>query len=229
MGADPGSKAETAGRRRARGALTASRIVDAALEIVLQDGLEALSMPKLARRLGCGVMTIYGHVDGRDQLLNLLCSRILGGLTLERDAGIGGREALARFALALRERMLSFPALAHLLAQRKLWSPEVADLVEWLLAELTADGRTLAEAVAAYRLVLTHALGSALYEASRTGPEQEAGHAAWWRHALADLPADTHPLLHAAGGYLGEAPDDGRFRAGLEALLDGLGLPRRGA
>ncbi|MGK4585467.1 TetR/AcrR family transcriptional regulator [Kitasatospora sp. HPMI-4] len=200
--------------------------MDAAMEITQQEGLEALSMPRLARRLGCGVMTIYGHVDGRDQLLNLLCSRILGGLELERTAGTGGREALTRFALALRERMLRFPALAHLLAQRKLWSPEVAGLVEWLLAELTADGRTLEEAVAAYRLVLAHTLGSVLYEIPRTGAEQEAEYAAWWRHTLADLPATAYPLLHAAGERLGEAPATGQFRAGIEALLDGLGSPR---
>ncbi|MER7845684.1 TetR/AcrR family transcriptional regulator C-terminal domain-containing protein [Kitasatospora sp. NPDC096077] len=221
---DPATAGRTGGRR-ARGALTADLIVTAALEITRQDGLEALSMPRLARHLGCGVMTIYGHLDGRDQLLGLLCSRVLGGLEAERADGIGGREALTRFALALHGRMLQHPALAHLLTQRKLWSPEVADLVEWVLAELTVDGRTLEQAVTAYRLVLTHTLGAVLYELPRTGADQRAEYAAWWRHTLADLPADDYPLLHAAGDHLGRAPADSRFRTGLTALLDGLGTP----
>ncbi|HTD79067.1 MAG TPA: helix-turn-helix domain-containing protein, partial [Chloroflexota bacterium] len=61
--------------RRPRGSLTREQVVDAALQLADQHGFEALSMPTLARRLECGVMTIYGYVDSKEDLLDAIALR----------------------------------------------------------------------------------------------------------------------------------------------------------
>ncbi|HEY7781207.1 MAG TPA: helix-turn-helix domain-containing protein, partial [Ktedonobacterales bacterium] len=70
--------------RRPRGSLTRQRVVEAALRLADEEGLEALTMPGLARRLDCGVMTIYGYVDSRDDLLDAIAVAGLADLRLPR-------------------------------------------------------------------------------------------------------------------------------------------------
>ena len=53
--------------RRTRG-LSRERIVEAAIELADTDGLAALSMARLAERLGCGTMSLYRHVANKDEL-----------------------------------------------------------------------------------------------------------------------------------------------------------------
>src|SRR5438874_12872408 len=70
--------------RRPRGSLTRAQVVDAALQLADQEGLEALSMPSIARRLECGVMTIYGYIDNKDDLLAAIALLGLADLPLPR-------------------------------------------------------------------------------------------------------------------------------------------------
>src|SRR3954463_6213262 len=59
--------------RRTRG-LSRDRIVAAAIELVKAEGLGALSMARLAERLGCGTMSLYRHVANKDELVKFMVS-----------------------------------------------------------------------------------------------------------------------------------------------------------
>src|SRR3954468_12231971 len=59
-------------------ALTREQIVDAALVVLERDGIQGLSMRKLAQELDAGAATLYWHVGDKEQLLNLLLDRIVG-------------------------------------------------------------------------------------------------------------------------------------------------------
>jgi AcrR family transcriptional regulator len=59
--------------RRTRG-LSRERIVAAAIELVEAEGLSALSMARLAERLGCGTMSLYRHVANKDELVTFMLS-----------------------------------------------------------------------------------------------------------------------------------------------------------
>ncbi|KAA8880629.1 TetR family transcriptional regulator [Nocardia colli] len=214
--------AENPRRRLPRGTLTTERIVDAALELAQEEGLDAVSMPKLAGRLGCGVMTIYGRIDDKDQLLGLLCARILAEFPLQRTPGLTWEEVLRRYSNALRERMLEYPSLAQMLVERKMWGPQVADLMEWILTELTTAGWSLHNAVQAFRAVQTYTLGFVLYEIPRTRTPTAVDHESWWQHTLVDLPTNDYPVIHAAAQFLPEGPTEGQFHWGLATLIDGL-------
>src|SRR3954454_22976476 len=62
--------------RRNRG-LSRDRIVAAAIELADADGLGALSMARLAERLGCGTMSLYRHVANKDELVTFMLSEAL--------------------------------------------------------------------------------------------------------------------------------------------------------
>ena len=69
--------------RRARGSLNGDDILDAAARIVEHEGLDALSMPHLARAMGCGVTSLYWYFRSKDDLVEALMDRV-------------GRDALTR-------------------------------------------------------------------------------------------------------------------------------------
>src|ERR1700688_2274589 len=70
--------------RRARGSLTREQVVEAALALADRDGLEGLSIQSLARSLECGVMTIYGYIESKGDLLDAIAQRGLRDLHLPR-------------------------------------------------------------------------------------------------------------------------------------------------
>ncbi|MEV0415215.1 TetR/AcrR family transcriptional regulator C-terminal domain-containing protein [Streptomyces sp. NPDC050448] len=216
-------KAAPAGTgRRPRGSLSRPQIVAAALDVAREEGLAAVSMPRLARELGCGVMSLYGHVQSKEHLLELLAGAVLEDFPLERSGDAHWRPALADFSAALRRRMLEHGAVTELLITRRMWSEGLAEVFEWLLGRMTAGGWPLREAVRAYHSVQTYTLGFVLYEIDRTPPQCQEEHRAWWRHTVADLPPESFPLLHAAVAFVPEGAQDEQFTWGLDRVLHGL-------
>ena len=65
--------------------LTPERIVNAGIALVDEEGLEALSMRKLARRLGVEAMSLYHHVRSKEALLDLMVDRIFDGVEMNLD------------------------------------------------------------------------------------------------------------------------------------------------
>src|SRR5438874_3365083 len=107
------------------GTLTREVVVEGALEIVDSEGLEALSMPRLARHLGAGVMTLYGHIANKADLIDALAERVLADVeTAEGKAGDWERH-LAAHMRRLREAVLRHPALGAVLTARGLTTPSV--------------------------------------------------------------------------------------------------------
>ncbi|MBT8162651.1 MULTISPECIES: TetR/AcrR family transcriptional regulator [Arthrobacter] len=78
----PSGAVKTARKRRPRGSLTREQVVEAALELADLEGLEALTIPAQARWLHCGVMTIYGYIDRKEDLLDAIAHHGLRHLQL---------------------------------------------------------------------------------------------------------------------------------------------------
>src|SRR4051795_7522907 len=88
-------------RRRGRpGRYSREQIAQAALELVDQEGVEALTMQRLAQRLGAGTMTLYGYFRGRDDLLDAVVDAAVHGAELPRSPG-PWREQLRATVLAV--------------------------------------------------------------------------------------------------------------------------------
>jgi AcrR family transcriptional regulator len=85
---------------RRSGGLTRARIVEAAIELADGEGLAALSMARLAQRLGCGTMSLYRHVANKDELVTFMLSAGVGPPTSGIDA-TDWRGALTDWAVGL--------------------------------------------------------------------------------------------------------------------------------
>jgi AcrR family transcriptional regulator len=80
-------------------ALSRDRIVRAAIELVDEQGMEALSMARLAERLGCATMSLYRHIASKDELQAVMFDAALG--EPPKDSGVGWRDGLEVWARAL--------------------------------------------------------------------------------------------------------------------------------
>jgi AcrR family transcriptional regulator len=208
--------------RRPWGSLTREAIVAAALELVDNEGLEALSMPRLARSLGTGVMTLYGHVANKADLVDALAERVLADLEPVEGRPDHWDRDLAEHMRRLRQVVLRHPALGAVLAARGLTTPSVFRNVEAGLGLLRSTGFDRRTAVQIYYALLTYTLGFLAWEIPRAHRQPPTAYPQQWQSALAALAATEYPTLHELAEELPEAVNDSQFDAGLSALLRGF-------
>ena len=207
--------------RRRWGSLTREAVVEGALELVDSEGLEALSMPRLARHLGTGVMTLYGHVANKADLVDALAERVLADLEAVQGWPPDWDRDLAEHMRRLRQVVLRHPALGAVLAARGLTTPSVFRHLEAGLGLLRSAGFDRRTAVQIYYALLTYTLGFLAWETPRM---QRGPHAyrQQWHSAVAALAATEYPTLHELAQELPDAVSEGQFEAGLNALLSGF-------
>jgi len=208
--------------RRPRGSLTREEVVDAALALVDREGIGALSMPALARDLGCGVMTIYGYVGSKDDLLDALAQRAIAGIRLPRPLPRAAAEILQAWGRALRLALLVHPSLSALFLSRPVIGPGIFRGVEALLGALSRTGYPAGDGVHAIYAVDIYTIGFVAWELPRTRRQSQAEYATQWRQVFAALPPADFPLSAAALDELGGVAGEAQFETGLAALATGL-------
>ncbi|MEU6701648.1 TetR/AcrR family transcriptional regulator [Pseudonocardia sp. NPDC046786] len=192
--------------------LDRARIVATALEIADAGGLDAVSMPRLARELGSAPMSLYRHVPGKEALVALILESALGDppdLT-----GCPVRLGLEIWATALREVLAEHPWAVRLMAGPRQAGPTECRWAETLLAHVVGAGRPLGTAVEVLHLVHGYVRGAAALAGDRLP-------------TVADLErsgrADELPLLaRLLGGAVVRGPGGGEplFESGLRRVLD---------
>jgi TetR/AcrR family transcriptional regulator, tetracycline repressor protein len=209
-------------RRRPRGSLTREQIVEAALSLADQQGLDALSMPSLARQLDCGVMTLYGYIDRKDDLLDAIALRGLADLDMPRPLPADASNILGAWGRALRETMLRHPSLPMIFLSHPVIGPGIFRGIESLLRALLPTGVPASAGVHAIYAVLIYATGFVAWELPRTRSQPASAYAASWRREFAGLPPEEFPIT---AGVLNELPrlaGEEQFEVGLVALVAGL-------
>ena len=182
--------------------LTTARVVDAGIELADQHGLVELSMPKLARHLGVGTMTLYSYVESKQNLLDKMASQIFEDLQVgEFDSW---EEGLFSFFSDFRTAALAHPTLAGLLAGGRVAIPEVFDILETFLTKMTASGIPAREVMRIFYTALTYTIGFVLWEIPRAHLQAEDDYAIQWAGLIAQLDPASHPIL--TGPAAAEAP-----------------------
>lgn len=126
-----------------RNGLTIRAVVDAALDVADREGLDALSMRRVAQRLNVGTMTLYSYVPGKDELTDLMADTLMG--TLYADPDEPRRQGDWRAALLfVTERNwqlhLKHPWLSELLRPRPNLGPNFVMKYETELRPLDGIG-----------------------------------------------------------------------------------------
>ncbi|MEO3807125.1 TetR/AcrR family transcriptional regulator [Nonomuraea sp. B1E8] len=213
-----------AGDREPRQGLSLPRIVRAAVELADDEGLAGLSMRKVADRLGFTTMSLYRHVPGRGQLVDLMLDEVLGEHPQPMETG-GWRarlEAVARHAWDIRKR---HPWLAEVRGSRHVPGPNAVAHYDYMLSTLAGTALRPSEVIAVVGMVgrFVDAEALVLVETRREERRSGVSEEEWWgsRDSLYER-LDRYPTLShlwTAGGW--DHPEDS-FDFGLRRLLDGV-------
>jgi TetR/AcrR family transcriptional regulator, tetracycline repressor protein len=195
-------------------------IVDATLEVVDADGIDAVSMRSVARVLGVDAKSLYHHVAGKDGLLDAVAERLLGSLRLPEPTG-DLRGDLWAVGHAFRERALAHPGAAPLVLTRRLTSLEALAPTEAVLAVFRAAGCPPREAVPILRGLLATLVGTLLREV-RTGPAHDTTDADGVARRRDVLERSGLPLVAEAADELARFDGDAEYEFTLTLALDAV-------
>jgi AcrR family transcriptional regulator len=201
--------------------LSRERILDTALAIVDDEGIEALSMRKLGQALGYEAMSLYNHVANKDDLLDGILDLVLA--EMEPPDPDGGLPAIRASALSAHAALQRHPWAANMLMSAARIRPTRIAYMEALLACLRGAGLSADTTYHAYHVIDAHIIGFSLW-ASTHGkmPEHIKDARAWFEEMI---PVATLPYLHEHGlQHLDEGPhhDVSAFEFALDLLLGGL-------
>lgn len=151
-------------RSRGRPALPVDRILAAAVELVDEQGPEALSMRSLAQRLESGTATLYRHFSNRSQLVSLVIDHILGEVDLDAEelAALPWQEACILFAQHMFDALSRHGNVAPLLIEYTPMGPNALANRERCLAVLLDNGFPPAVAAHSYATLARYVLGFAI-------------------------------------------------------------------
>jgi AcrR family transcriptional regulator len=202
-----------------RAGLTRPAVLRAARRIADEEGVERLTMRRLAAELGVMPNALYTYVPDKEGLLDALIDDLLAGVDTGETAA-DWRDGLARVMDSSRRLLLAHPRLAPVFLARPGLGPNAARLGEVTFALLRRGGVEGARAVEAFRALLIYSLGFAAFQATRL--PADPARSARAEAVFAGLPEDEFPELHRLARDLAGPTTDRQFRTGLRWLLDGI-------
>ena len=223
--------------RPERTPLTRERIIETAIELADRDGPAALTMRRLGQALDVEAMSLYHHVNGRDDLLEGMVSHLVDDVQVPATDRLGPADGWQAFlqhvAHDIRALAVEHPHLFPLVATRPPAAPWLRPplrslrIVEAFLDGLVARGLPDDPAVHVYKVFTGFLLGHLLLEVAEAGasiapeePLDEGG--AEVRNDGQRLSLDEYPTLLRLRKGLRTHDASADFERGLEALLDRL-------
>jgi TetR/AcrR family tetracycline transcriptional repressor len=205
--------------------LTSSRVVAEARRIGAQEGVEALTMRRLADALDVLPNTLYTYFPDKAALLDAILDDLIGDVQ-RPDPNASPQRGLVSLMASYRSLLLTHPGLIALTVTRPQIGPKAIRLREDGLTLLKRAGLSDADAVRAYLALFAYTTGFVAFEAGRPAGERDAEQRAAARKLHDSLPADEYPTNRALASRLAKRPGDAEFTHGLERLLDGLAATR---
>ncbi len=212
-------------------ALSLARIVDAAVRVADAEGLDAVSMGRVAAELGAAPMSLYRHLSAKEELLELMTDAAWGDPPATPAAGEEWRTGLARWAWALRANarrrswvvriaLISLPIMPHQVAW---FENALACMADTGLTEARKGSVILLLAGYVRNIIATEAdIGAAVVASGLDMSAWMASYAGMLRR-LADpqrFPA-LREFVEAGVFDVADGPDD-EFIFGLDRILDGI-------
>jgi len=207
-------------KRARRPNLEPGVIVEAALEVLDEVGLDELSMRRLAQTLGVQNPALYWHVQNKQELLDRMAQVVLAKGLATAEAAIPAPRAwkkkVERFAHGLRGAMHSRRDGARLIAAANLAQPGSALLIrlDALVAALIAEGLPPLDALKGVLAVIHYTLGATFEEQSDPRPGDPT--------MPVDASLSTLAALAESPATSGLSRVDARFEFGVELIVEGL-------
>lgn len=195
--------------------LSRELIVQAALELVNEQGLAGFSTRQLGERLGCKAMSIYHHFRSKQHLLDALVEHAVTSVEIPHtpDAIADLRRCLASYRAMARR----WPALFPLVATHRLNTPTGVNFIESLLALIRRIEPDVERAARYFRVIGYYVNGACLDETAGYARGPSAA-----EPVSDEFVARSCPNLVAAAAYFKEPHWDATFEYGVDALFGGM-------
>lgn len=218
-----------------RSGLTVAAIVDAGIAIADAEGLDAVSMRKVADQLGVGAMSLYGHVPAKTDLVDLMVDAVYGEMYDDVDDARRVGDWRAAMGFVARQNWTLYRRHPWLLDVRFVHpplGPHASRKYEAEIRPLDAIGLTDLEMDAAMTLILSHVDSTARAHRPRAADDVGMSDAQWWAvvaPVLDQVVVDEDlTVSERVGTTVGEefqaasADAETALAFGLETILDGI-------
>jgi TetR/AcrR family transcriptional regulator, tetracycline repressor protein len=214
--------------RTQRGFLSRELIVREASALLDERGPGALSMRRLADRLGVAPNAIYTHVRGKADLIDGLIDQVYAGIDLDPDPAKDWSEQLAAISHAVRAQLLAHPAVVPYALQQPGLGPNGLRLGEAIYGVLRPAGFSDQATVGIVYALLTYILGFVALELPRAGTDPQTSDEFVRRlHGFfAALPPGDFPHTVELAPLLARISTDDQFQFGVRTFIAGLQAQR---
>ena len=204
----------------------------AAVALAARDGIESLSMRKLADELGAGAMSLYHYVPNKEQLLDGMVDIVFSEIE-PPSTDVDWKTAMRRRAISTRGALGRHRWAIGLMEGRTNHGPANLSLHNAVLGCLRAAGFSLEMTVHAYSVQDAYIYGFALQERDMSSESADdfAAEAQRQMHEYQAVLAEYPHLVEVVGGHVASSGYDyaTEFVFGLDLILDGLDRLRGGA
>ncbi|HEX4223542.1 MAG TPA: TetR/AcrR family transcriptional regulator C-terminal domain-containing protein [Pseudonocardiaceae bacterium] len=212
--------------------LTRERIVRAGTAVADAEGLASVSMRRVATDLGVATMTLYRHVPGKEELLELMADATFGERRFPPTAPPGWRARLDLAAHLVWSIFRAHPWAAEVVSlTRPQPLPNLLFYAEWALGALRDLGLDADDMMNAHIVLFGHVRGTALSLQAEVQAERDTGMTSdEWVENLEARDSGVDEMFNPENfpmlGYIAEAGFDfdldNVFEFGLQRILDGL-------
>ena len=235
MPAPPWQRAPRRPSRARRDPITVEAITEAAIKVLDSEGLDGLSMRRVADALNTGPASLYWHVGNKDGLLDLIFDQLIGEMRVPAPQGGRWKEQLKEVALDQRATILRHRDLVAISMGRIPMGPHALRYTEAVVAILRAGGVPDDLAVSGYLLLFALVNGFTMDEmaepvtgsdgsdgSDRSDGSRESLSPSAVSGYLASLPADQFPNITAVAPYFAQWDNDVQFGMLVDLYVDGL-------
>lgn len=212
------------------GPLSRPAILRAALTLADAEGLEGLTVRRLARELGVTAMAIYRHYDSKDAIERDLVDLVVGDYDVTSHEEPDWRDWICATYALMRRGLCEHPAIVPLLSKATYAGSDAMAVLERVLPRLRQAGFGSAPAVRLFHTLMAYTIGTVTLMDqeslhARTGVSRCGTRAAVLRQRQREFeraPRVSYPCVVAAGSELASCLEGQHFEAGLRAIIDGV-------
>jgi AcrR family transcriptional regulator len=206
------------------------QITAAAIRVADAEGLDAVTMRRVAAEIGCGTMTLYRYVPTKDHLLDLMIDATEGELGLPDVPAGDWRAGLRAVAGLQRDRLLRHPWLTTLESGRPSFGPNSLRNLERGFGMLDGLGLDIDQILVLVTTLLAFVRGAVIAELAEQEAQRRTGlNTRQWQARMAPyvatlMDSGKYPAFNRiiTDAKLPHSAAHERFALGLDLVLDGL-------
>jgi AcrR family transcriptional regulator len=203
----------------AAGSLSLEKVVEEASRLIREEGFDALTMRRLAARCGVTAMSLYRHVQTKEELLVILANRLLDDLDVPEGDGQDWRTEVAGVSSAAYRMWLAHPEFAQIIATQPIDGKVAYRWMERVFSALKRAGLSNRQVVGAYDTLVSYTAG---FNQQHTGHLSSAVTATSRMAKLRDLELEEFPCVVELAELLTSRDAARDFEEGLHIVIDGI-------